>query len=93
MRAVSSGADFDERRLTRVGLTSTQVKEMYRLLAIAKYEDRFVIPTSHKEAYMDVYRSQGDEGFGLGCTGCGPEGFGGKSGKELYEENFYGDLA
>ncbi|MBU8596224.1 nitrate reductase subunit beta [Shouchella clausii] len=92
MRAVSSGADFDERRLTRVGLTSTQVKEMYRLLAIAKYEDRFVIPTSHKEAYMDVYRSQGDEGFGLGCTGCGPEGFGGKSGKELYEENFYGGI-
>ncbi|MBO1915416.1 nitrate reductase subunit beta, partial [Microvirga sp. 3-52] len=48
MRAVSSGKDFDESRLDRVGLSAHQTKQMYRLLAIAKYEDRFVIPTSHK---------------------------------------------
>ncbi|PPK01888.1 nitrate reductase subunit beta, partial [Staphylococcus aureus] len=47
MRAVSSGKDFDASRLDRVGMTAHQVKQMYRLLAIAKHEDRFVIPTSH----------------------------------------------
>ena len=63
MRAVSSGKDFDESRLERVGLTAHQTKQMYRLLAIAKYEDRFVIPTSHKEGHMNVYRSQGSTGY------------------------------
>ncbi len=61
MRAVSSGKDFDESRLERVGLTAHQTKQMYRLLAIAKYEDRFVIPTSHKEGHMNAYRSQGSD--------------------------------
>ena len=68
------------------------MKQMYRLLAIAKYDDRFVVPTSHKESHMDVYRSQGSEGFGASCGGCGPEGLQGKTGKELYEENFYGGI-
>lgn len=92
MRAESSGAEFDDSRLERVGLTTQQVKEMYRLLAIAKYEDRFVIPTSHKEQHLDVYRSQGFEGFESGCGGCGPDNPFDKSGKELYEENFYGGI-
>ncbi|PQP88342.1 nitrate reductase subunit beta [Paenibacillus sp. AR247] len=92
MRAQSAGAEFDEARLTRVGLTAGQMKQMYRLLAIAKYDDRFVVPTSHKESHMDVYRSQGLVGFSLGCSGCGPASPQGKTGKELYEENFYGGI-
>ncbi len=32
-----------------VGMTAETVKEMYRLLAIAKYDDRYVIPTAHPE--------------------------------------------
>src|SRR5690625_523312 len=63
MRAISSGRDFDESRLARVGLEANQTKQMYRLLAIAKYEDRFVIPTSHREGQMNVYRSQGSTGY------------------------------
>ncbi|SQC40947.1 cryptic nitrate reductase 2 subunit beta [Klebsiella pneumoniae] len=31
-----------------------QVEEMYRYLAIANYEDRFVIPTSHRELAEDA---------------------------------------
>lgn len=93
MRAISSGKDFDETKLERVGLTGPQTKEMYRLLAIAKYEDRFVIPTSHREGMMDPYRSQGSTGFESGCDGCGPVGVtSGKSGREVYEENFYGGI-
>ena len=32
-----------------VGMTGEQMYEMYRLLAIAKYEERYVIPTAHAE--------------------------------------------
>ena len=98
MRAATSGKDFDERKLERVGLTATRTKEMYRLLAIAKYEDRFVIPTSHREGAMDPYRAQGatgytQDGFADGCDGCGPVGVTAeKSGKQIYEENFYGGI-
>src|SRR5699024_4687168 len=68
------------------------------LLAIAKYEDRFVIPTSHREGAMDPYRAQGatgytQNGFADGCDGCGPVGVTAeKSGKQIYEENFYGGI-
>lgn len=35
--------------LAKVGLSVEQVEEMYRYLAIANYEDRFVIPSAHRE--------------------------------------------
>ncbi len=92
MRALSSGKEFDESRLDRVGLSAHQTQQMYRLLSIAKYEDRFVIPTSHKEGYMDTYRAQGSEGYDMGCDGCGPAMPVEKSGKEIYEETFYGGI-
>lgn len=95
MRAISSGKEFDESRLERVGLTAHQTQQMYRLLAIAKYEDRFVVPTSHREGYMDPYRAQGSMGYDMGCDGCGPASpnqTATKTGKEIYEENFYGGI-
>src|SRR5699024_9817069 len=63
--------DFDESKLARVGLTANQTTQMYRLLAIAKYEDRFVIPSSHRESQMNVYRSQGEMGYDMGTSGAG----------------------
>lgn len=46
---------------------------MYRLLAIAKYNDRFVIPMSHKEEIADLYSEQGMCGldFEGGPGSCG----------------------
>ena len=32
-----------------VGMTGLEMREMFRLLAIAKYDERYVIPTAHKE--------------------------------------------
>jgi nitrate reductase beta subunit len=58
--------------LDRVDLTQLQVEEMYRYMAIANYEDRFVIPTSHREyasATFDAYGEQGGCGFSFG-SGC-----------------------
>jgi nitrate reductase beta subunit len=53
--------------LERVGLTEAEAEEMYRYLAIANYEDRFVIPTSHEEMRQeDPYAFQGQMGFGPG---------------------------
>jgi nitrate reductase beta subunit len=43
---------------------------MYHLLAIANYEDRFVIPTTHREVVEDAYDLRGGCGFtdGNGCS-------------------------
>ena len=35
-------------------MTEDQIEEMYRLLAIAKYEDRYVIPAAHAEEARDL---------------------------------------
>lgn len=57
--------------LKQVGLTPNQVEEMYRYMAIANYEDRFVIPTSHKAYAENAYGMKGECGFsfGNGCSG------------------------
>ena len=48
-----------------------QIEEMYRYLAIANYEDRFVIPTSHREMARDAFPEKNGCGFtfGDGCHG------------------------
>lgn len=89
MRSKQTGKSFDEGRLDRLGISALQTEQIYRLLAIAKYEDRFVIPTSHKEDYLDTYHSQGSEGFGSNCGGCGMNG-GPKNAKD--DDTFYGGI-
>ena len=68
--------------LAQVGLSAAQVEDMYRYMAIANYEDRFVIPTSHREQAEDAYDLRGACGFsfGNGCSGGESEAslFGGK---------------
>lgn len=53
----------EESILSNVGLTIDQADQMYKLLAIAKYEDRFVIPTAHKEYHQDNFIERGLVGF------------------------------
>ncbi len=55
--------------LSEAGLTVKQAEEMYRYLGIANYEDRFVIPTSHKEYALDAFSEKGACGFSSG-NGC-----------------------
>jgi nitrate reductase beta subunit len=63
--------------LESVGLTEAQVESMYRYLAIANYEDRFVIPTSHRELAKEAFPDASAHGerngcgfsFGEGCNG------------------------
>jgi len=49
MRAVNLSESTDPRIPEAVGLTEGQLVALFRLLAIAKYEDRYVIPTAHQE--------------------------------------------
>jgi len=77
----------NEELLKRVGMNTAQVGEMYRYLAIANYEDRFVIPTTHREYAEDAFDLRGGCGFsfGNGCSGgeTGHSLFGGKKGKTI----------
>jgi nitrate reductase beta subunit len=53
--------------LESVGMGEEQAAEMYRLLGIANYADRFVIPTSHDEMRIDdPYALQGQNGISPG---------------------------
>ncbi|MFV0406340.1 MAG: 4Fe-4S dicluster domain-containing protein, partial [Propioniciclava sp.] len=49
MRGVTLDIGRDEGLASAVGMTGEQVEKMYRLLAIAKYNERYVIPAAHTE--------------------------------------------
>ena len=70
-RVVEKLAIRDEGIAERVGLTGATIEEMYRIMALAAYEDRYVIPTTHREVEEDAYVLRGSSGFGFreGTTG------------------------
>jgi nitrate reductase beta subunit len=55
--------------LARTGLSVEAVEDMYRIMAIANYEDRFVIPTAHREYAENAFDLRGGCGFSFG-NGC-----------------------
>nr|WP_137677622.1 nitrate reductase subunit beta [Parerythrobacter lutipelagi] len=71
MRAKSIDGVHNESIATDVGLTGAQIEEMYKIMALADYEDRFVIPTGHREDAEDMFEERGSCGFsfGNGCSG------------------------
>jgi nitrate reductase beta subunit len=69
MRAKTVDGVIDEGIAGRVGLSGAAIEEMYRTMAIANYEDRFVIPTTHREKGEDAYDLRGSCGFSFG-NGC-----------------------
>jgi len=91
MRRVNLGDERDAAIAESVGLTGDEIEAMYRLLAIAKYEDRYVIPAAHAET------AAGLEELATGCSldyegGPGMAGpFGEASGRNapIAVENFH----
>ncbi|AAU23599.1 MULTISPECIES: nitrate reductase subunit beta [Bacillus] len=63
MRATQTNKQIDSSLIQDTGLTEEQIEDMYRLLAIAKYDDRFVIPQTHREEVADLYMEQGSCGL------------------------------
>ena len=55
--------------LKQVGMSQQEVEEMYQVMAIADYEDRFVIPSTHREYAENTFNVRGGCGFSFG-NGC-----------------------
>ncbi|MFV8823101.1 nitrate reductase subunit beta [Thauera sp. WH-2] len=55
--------------LEQVGMSVAAAEEMYRVMGIANYEDRFVIPTTHREYAENAFDVRGSCGFSFG-NGC-----------------------
>lgn len=78
MRAYKRSQNVDQVEdlevLKQTGITQRQVEEMYRYMALANYEDRFVIPTSHKAYAEETFGAAHDArngcgfSFGNGCS-------------------------
>ena len=49
--------------LQEAGMTESMADDMYRLLAIAKYRDRYVVPTATREFAEDLEEMKGKTGF------------------------------
>ena len=49
MRDINLGRDPDDSIPASVGMSGEDMYDMFRLLAIAKYDERYVIPTAHAE--------------------------------------------
>jgi nitrate reductase beta subunit len=49
MRDINLGRDPDDSIAEAIGMTGEEMYDMFRLLAIAKYDERYVIPTAHAE--------------------------------------------
>jgi len=73
MRAFQRAKHVEQRTdldvLAQVGLTQEEVEDMYQTMAIANYEDRFVIPTTHREYAENAFNVRGGCGFSFG-NGC-----------------------
>jgi nitrate reductase beta subunit len=79
-RAGQLGLDLDEDLPASVGSTADDLDDLYRLLAIAKYEQRYVIPPAHAEEagrlmgqHEQLFCSLDTDG-GPGMGGTGPHG-------------------
>jgi nitrate reductase beta subunit len=73
MRAYQRDKHVDGRinldALAQVGISQAEVEQMYHVMAIANYEDRFVIPSSHREYAENTFDMRGGCGFSFG-NGC-----------------------
>jgi nitrate reductase beta subunit len=69
MRAKTVDGINDEAIAAKVGLNGRMIEDMYKIMALADYEDRFVIPTTHREHVEDAYDLRGGCGF-TDSNGC-----------------------
>ncbi|HRY90102.1 MAG TPA: nitrate reductase subunit beta, partial [Rubrivivax sp.] len=69
MRAKHVDGKANTAAIDQVGIPAAMVEDMYRVMAIANYEDRFVIPTAHREYAENAFNVRGGCGFSFG-NGC-----------------------
>jgi nitrate reductase / nitrite oxidoreductase, beta subunit len=93
MRDLNLGRDADESVPATVGMTGEELYDMYRLLALAKYDERYVIPPAHAEQAHSLEElatecSLDYEG-GPGMGGSGPFGESSGGASPIAVENFH----
>jgi len=94
MRDITMGREPDESIANSIGMTGQEVQDMYRLLAIAKYDERYVIPPAHAEQAHSLEELATDcsldyeGGPGMGMSGSGPFGEGSGAPTPIAVENF-----
>jgi nitrate reductase / nitrite oxidoreductase, beta subunit len=99
MRDVNMGRDGDPAIAEAVGMTSEEMYDMYRLLALAKYDERYVIPPAHAEqahaleelateCSLDYEGGPGMGGAGA-AGGSGPFGEASGGASPIAVENFH----
>ena len=93
MRDINLGRDPDASIPEAVGMSEEEMYDMYRLLAIAKYDERYVIPPAHAEQAHSLEElatecSLNYEG-GPGMGGSGPFGGGSGAPTPIAVENFH----
>ncbi len=73
MREKEVGGEVNRAEAASVGMETDELESLYRLLAIAKYEDRYVIPKAHTELGDRMMIQQGACGldFDGGPGNCG----------------------
>jgi len=93
MRDINLGREPDERIPAEVGMTGEQMREMFRLLALAKYDERYVIPPAHAEQAhrLDELATECslDRDGGPGMGGWGPFGETSGGAAPVAVENFH----
>jgi nitrate reductase beta subunit len=68
MRDVNLGRETDASIAEAVGMTGDDLLDMHRLLAIAKYEERYVIPTAHAELADPIAQAHRLEELATDCS-------------------------
>jgi nitrate reductase beta subunit len=63
MRSKTVDNELNKKVLDDAGITQGDADAMYHLMAIANYNDRFVIPTSDKEQSRDPFGNRSACGF------------------------------
>ena len=76
MRSKTVDGVIDLEIARAAGLEARQIEDMYKIMALADYEDRFVVPTTHRELVEDAYDMKGGSGF-TDCNGCSSGSSGG----------------
>ncbi|CAM5245097.1 Nitrate reductase subunit beta OS=Streptomyces alboniger OX=132473 GN=narH PE=4 SV=1 [Streptomyces alboniger] len=98
MRAINLGDTPDGTVAESVGMSGREIEEMYRLLAVAKYEERYVIPTAavgdarrlEETAVPDTCSLDHQDGPGMGGDGPFGQDSGGRKRLPLVTvENFH----
>ncbi|MEO6702205.1 MAG: nitrate reductase subunit beta [Jatrophihabitantaceae bacterium] len=93
MRDVNLGQPRRPELADAVGMTPDEMEDMYRLLAIAKYDERYVIPPVHGELHdqadqLEELACSLDFEGGPGMGGSGPFGESSGGPKPIAIENF-----